>query len=124
MFQKHFTPQEAAQTLPLVRRIVRDILEKGRALRRLEEQKSSKDILPETQRLQEETLELTRELEDLGCYYKDWNFEHGLVDFPAFIDEREVLLCWRSDEEDIQFYHSLDEGYAGRKPIPENHFVG
>ena len=62
---------------------------------------------------------LMMELEDLGCFYKDWNFQIGLVDFPAVIDGKEILLCWRSDEEKLQWYHGLDDGYAGRKLIPE-----
>jgi len=124
MFKKHFTPQDAVQTLPLVRQIVSDILKKGRALRELQEQSSDKDVSPEMEKLEMETVELTRELEELGCFYKDWNFEFGLVDFPAIIEGQEVLLCWKNDEDDILFYHGLDEGYAGRKPIPEKHFVG
>lgn len=62
-----------------------------------------------------------RELEEIGCTYKDWNFEIGLVDFPSLIDGNEVLLCWKSDEEDIRYYHSLLDGFAGRKPIPEEY---
>jgi hypothetical protein len=61
-----------------------------------------------------------KELEALGCFYKDWNFDLGLVDFPALIDGEEVLLCWRSDEPEVRWYHPLDGGYSGRKPIPEN----
>jgi hypothetical protein len=63
--------------------------------------------------------DLTRELEDLGCYFKDWNFEKGLVDFPAVIDGKDVFLCWHSDEPDIRWYHGLEDGFHGRKPIPE-----
>jgi len=61
------------------------------------------------------------ELEEIGCFYKDWNFTIGLVDFPAVIDNREVMLCWKSDEDDIKFYHDIDSGYSGRKPIPEEY---
>ena len=70
--------------------------------------------------LQEEIEALMKELEDLGCFYKDWNFEIGLVDFPALIQGEEVFLCWRSDEKNIRWYHPVEEGYAGRKLIPEN----
>jgi len=66
--------------------------------------------------------DLTRELEDLGCFFKDWNFEKGLVDFPAIIDGKEVLLCWHSDEPYIRWYHGLQDGFHGRRPIPE-HFL-
>ena len=62
------------------------------------------------------------ELEEIGCFFKDWNFSIGMVDFPALIDGKEVFLCWKSDEEDIRFYHETEAGFAGRKPIPENYF--
>jgi hypothetical protein len=62
-----------------------------------------------------------KELEEIGCSYKDWSFELGLVDFPSIIDGKEVLLCWRSDEESVKYYHGLLEGFAGRKPIPDDY---
>jgi hypothetical protein len=45
-----------------------------------------------------------------------------MVDFPAIIDGKDVLLCWKSDEEDITFYHEVEAGFAGRKLIPEKYF--
>ncbi|MET3504203.1 DUF2203 domain-containing protein [Halalkalibacter oceani] len=50
-----------------------------------------------------------------GAQLKD--VDRGLVDFPAFIGEKEVLLCWKQGEKEITHYHGLDEGYAGRKPL-------
>ena len=58
------------------------------------------------------------ELNEIGCFYKDWNFEIGLVDFPARIHGKDVFLCWRSDEPEVLFYHGIEDGFAGRKPIP------
>ena len=46
---------------------------------------------------------------------KDLN--RGLIDFPAIIAGREVFLCWEDGEEDIEFWHDLDAGYAGREPL-------
>ena len=43
--------------------------------------------------------------------------ERGLIDFPAVIAGKEVFLCWEQDEEDIEFWHDLDSGYAGREPL-------
>ena len=63
------------------------------------------------------------ELQELGCFFKDWNYEIGLVDFPAIIDGNEVFLCWRSDEKKLMYYHGIDEGYTGRKPILPEHFI-
>ena len=41
----------------------------------------------------------------------------GLVDFPSLRDGREILLCWRADEDRIAYWHSMDTGYAGRQPL-------
>jgi hypothetical protein len=41
----------------------------------------------------------------------------GLIDFPARRDGREVLLCWRYGEPQVEFYHELHTGFAGRKRV-------
>ena len=41
----------------------------------------------------------------------------GLVDFPALVSGRQVWLCWRSGERAIGFWHNVDEGFAGRRPL-------
>ena len=48
------------------------------------------------------------------------DLELGLVDFLGLVRGREVNLCWRYGEKRIQFWHGLDEGFGGRKAIPEN----
>jgi len=50
-----------------------------------------------------------------GCVVKD--LDVGLLDFPARINGEDVYLCWKFGEDRIRFYHSQDEGFAGRKPI-------
>jgi hypothetical protein len=45
------------------------------------------------------------------------NLDRGLVDFPAIVGGREVFLCWEDGEEDIEYWHGLDSGFAGRSPI-------
>jgi hypothetical protein len=115
----YFTPEQAAQTLPLVKRIVGDILDAGSRLRALApEGKLPATDPPAFDALLRRMNGLMAELEQLGCSYKDWSFTMGLVDFPARIDGQDVLLCWRSDEPEIRHYHGVQEGYAGRKPIP------
>jgi hypothetical protein len=58
------------------------------------------------------------ELEALGVQVKD--LDQGLVDFPAQHPEHDepVLLCWRLGEDDVAYWHGLEEGFAGRKPLP------
>jgi hypothetical protein len=48
------------------------------------------------------------------------DLELGLVDFLGLVGGREVNLCWRYGEKHIRFWHGLDEGFGGRKAIPEN----
>jgi hypothetical protein len=115
-----FTPAEATRTLPLVKQIVTDILSRGKAHRELARDDAPETVEKEDRKtvLEAELDELFKELDDLGCSYRDWGFEMGLVDFPSEIEGQPVLLCWRSDEPTVGFYHAHDAGYAGRKPIP------
>ncbi len=117
---RFFTPLEANRTLPLVKRIVADIQAAGRRLRQLAEElgpAAADDV--EIKKLIASLNEFFEELEGIGCSYKDPNFTLGLVDFPGIIDGEEVLLCWRSDETRVTYYHSPAEGYQGRKRIPD-----
>lgn len=116
-----FTPAQANRTLPLVRRIVTDILAKGGELRALVA--SHPQGLPVKQheragRLDGELRELFRELERVGCSFRDAGFQRGLVDFPARIDGEDVLLCWQTEEPRVAWFHAPDAGFAGRRPIP------
>jgi hypothetical protein len=56
-----------------------------------------------------------RELSNLGIVIKD--IERGLVDFPHLRNGAEVFLCWELDEDDIEFWHDLNAGYAGRERL-------
>ncbi len=113
-----FTPAKANGTLPFVRGVVADILDKGRELRGLLE--DGEGASPDDVRsAKSEIHALMGELERIGCAYRDWTFDVGLVDFPAVMDGEEVMLCWRSDESEVAWYHAPESGYAGRKPIPD-----
>ena len=114
---RRFTPAEAAETLPLVKRIVSDILELGDSLQELYEESPNSEKI---RNIEEEIKELMDELSSLGCEYKDLSFTQGLVDFPSIIDGQNVYLCWKSDEPTLLYYHGIYEGFAGRKLIPEN----
>jgi hypothetical protein len=116
---KYFTPEEAESTLPLVKQIVRDILNTAREMRLLAEDIDGK--VEENQVIQQMAENINgymKELEEIGCLYKDWDFTIGLVDFPAVINGKEVYLCWRSDEDTILFYHDMDKKFSDRKLIP------
>jgi hypothetical protein len=52
---------------------------------------------------------------EAGVQVKD--IETGLLDFPALRDGEVVLLCWRVGEGEIEYWHGVDEGFAGRKPV-------
>ncbi len=117
---KYFTPEEAEKTLPLVKQIVKDIINTAREMRLLaDEIGSNVEENPVIQKMADNINEFMRELEEIGCLYKDWNFTIGLVDFPAIIAGREVFLCWRSDEENILYYHDTDKGFSERKLLPD-----
>lgn len=121
---KYFTPEEARRTLPLVRRITRDIINAGETMRKRAAIIDGNVIEdPEIQNIAQAINDYMEELEEIGCYYKDWNFTIGLVDFPSIIHSKEVMLCWRSDEEEIKYYHEMDAGFQGRKLIPEEYFL-
>jgi len=66
-------------------------------------------------RVLERIQEALNEILALGGVPKD--LELGLVDFPHLRHGQEVNLCWKCGEREIRYWHGLDEGYAGRKPL-------
>ena len=54
-------------------------------------------------------------IQDAGALIKDINL--GLLDFPALRNGREVYLCWKYGEGDIEFWHEVEDGFAGRQSI-------
>ncbi|PID59879.1 MAG: hypothetical protein CR986_04310 [Ignavibacteriae bacterium] len=117
---KYFTPEEANKTLPLVRKIVKDILTYSFELKTVSDSLDGNiENSREAQYLVSSIKGFLEELEEIGCSYKDWNFSLGLVDFPALIEGKEVFLCWKSDEEKITHYHGINDGFRGRKLLPE-----
>jgi len=122
---KLFTPAQANRTLPLVKRVVADILANGRKLRSLGVNgQPPPELQPEFDACLRNLESLFRELQGIGCCFKDPAFSVGLVDFPAVIDGEPVLLCWRGDESEVGYFHGYEEGYKGRRPIPERYLQG
>jgi hypothetical protein len=65
-----------------------------------------------------ETLrEQVDEIQGTGCIIKD--IEVGLVDWPTLHHGREVLLCWKYGEREVGWWHDVDAGFAGRRPVSE-----
>ena len=59
--------------------------------------------------------DLMRKIEEMGCEVK--GIREGLIDFLSLREGREVYLCWRMPEKEILFWHDLNAGFTGRKPI-------
>lgn len=68
-------------------------------------------LLPDFDRLHE----LLHQVQDMGIEVKDLTI--GLIDFVALKDGRDVYLCWQYGEEQIQFWHEIEAGFAGRQII-------
>jgi hypothetical protein len=126
---QQFTVEQANRTLPLVRRIVEDIVREHRrwedAIVQLDllvngvmsevQDPGSLSLEREIQAIAREIDGFQRELESLGIQLKDRRT--GLIDFPSELDGRPVLLCWRLGEPTVQFWHDVDAGFAGRQPL-------
>lgn len=109
-----FTIENANRTLPLVRSIVSDVAERWKDLVRVRNEYGNSS--PEHDQIMRELAEYIQELKEIGCHLKD--FEHGLVDFPAVIDGKEILLSWQLGEDEVT-HMLLGEGDdADRVPLP------
>lgn len=127
-----FTVEEANQRLPLVKAIVKDIVDLFRDVQQRRERLASvkqlrgdgtsssrfhseetDQVEAEINKDEEKLAEFVRELHELGVEFKDPVL--GLVDFPAQMDDRVVHLCWKLDEPEVQFWHELDAGFSGRQ---------
>ena len=59
--------------------------------------------------------EVLDRIADRGCHLK--GLDPGLVDFPHLRDGREVYLCWRMGENQIRYWHEIEDGFDGRQPL-------
>ena len=131
--KKYFTPHEVEALIPELTEIVGRLMDTHGELgevRAALRQEQHRIMLVGGGILDQETWrERTRRLEELtrqvqqgigailklGGVPKDLGM--GLVDFPYLVNDQEVNLCWRFGETTIEFWHGLDEGYTGRKPL-------
>jgi hypothetical protein len=130
---QYFTPEEASELLPEVRRLAERMVRGRRALARaLERQEQLRaviqsngggisaqapaDVQAHIERAAAAIARAIDGIQELGAIVKD--IDRGLVDFPALRDGEEVLLCWQLGEDEIRYWHGVDEGFAGRKELP------
>lgn len=130
---RHFTPDEANAVLEQVRPLVERMVERRRehvaALERQEELEGHirgngggippaelAEAAAEVERLERELARVVDEVVELGVQVKD--LDEGLIDFPALRRGETVLLCWKLGEPEIGYWHTLDGGFAGRRPLP------
>ena len=125
-FQKHYSRDEARSLLPKIREWLRRLDHFRERLERVEQALNSLrrggedlggDAANNWVRLMLEMRAVLLEFYRRDILIKD--AERGLIDFPALIGGREVFLCWERDEEDIEFWHDLDSGFAGRERLEE-----
>jgi hypothetical protein len=123
-FTHHYTREEARALLPQIRvwlaklrRLQPGLEDQQRGLQKLLAQ--GRDLggervthflrtLAEAQSVLREFARRQIQLQDL---------DRGLVDFPAIVGGREVFLCWEEGEKEVEYWHELDAGYAGREPL-------
>jgi hypothetical protein len=130
---RHFTPEEANAALVEVRPLVEQMVEQRRlhvvALERQEELEARirgngggippaelAESAAQVERLARELATVVDEIVARGAEVKD--LDEGLIDFPALRGGETVLLCWKLGEDEISYWHPVDDGFAGRRPLP------
>lgn len=130
---RHFTPEEANTALADVRPLVERLVEERRAhvvaLERQEELESHirgngggippaelAEAAAEVERLARALARTVDQINERGAQVKD--LDEGLIDFPALRRGETVLLCWKLGEDEIRYWHTLEEGFAGRQELP------
>ena len=131
--KKLFNSGEAEKLLPLLEQVLHGAREKKKRIDEIDRELSQVQnrillyggVVPpfgylsehkdERDQLVAGVREAVGRIEENGCVVKD--LELGLVDFPTLINDEQVYLCWKLGEARIRFWHRMDEGYAGRKPL-------
>ena len=105
---RRFKPEEANAALAEVRPLAEELVGHRRTYVRAQRQQAELARVGAAR--------CVNRIHGLGAIVKD--LDEGLVDFPASHTGEEVLLCWKVGEDAVAFWHGLDEGFAGRKPLP------
>ena len=132
---KTFTIDEAQSLLPLLESLLKRAIEGKQAAQQIEEQISElgrrihasggmRVNVSEVGRQRSEmeahlkrVRETIAEIDAIGVQVKD--VDTGLLDFPCRMDDQVVLLCWRMGETAIEHWHTIEDGFKGRKPLDE-----
>jgi hypothetical protein len=130
---RHFTPDEANAELVAVRPLVERMVEQRQAhvdaLARQEELEGHirgngggippAELAETAAEVERVARELAKTIDDIvahGAEIKD--LDEGLIDFPALRHGETVLLCWKLGEDEIRYWHTLEDGFAGRQELP------
>ena len=125
MKKRFFTVQEARQLLPSLKELMGKVMvishrleEYREVVQQLADSASSNTGGPEGTAYLDIVISLQScltQLQETGCVLR--SLQDGLIDFPHLKEGREIYLCWKFGEEDIRFWHEVDEGFAGRTPL-------
>src|SRR5579864_6971823 len=130
---RHFSPEEANAELEHVRPLVEEMVERRRAhIAALEQQEALEGrirgngggIPPATladaaAAVEREARSLARAVDAIGSHGAEVkDLDEGLIDFPALHHGETVLLCWKLGEDEIAWWHRVEDGFAGRRPLP------
>jgi hypothetical protein len=128
-----FTVEEANEALESLRLVAERMVGHRRALLRAQIRQAElvtqiagnggdlspgevRDAAEEVAREVDGIADCVRLIDEAGVQVKD--LDEGLLDFPARRGDEDVLLCWKVGEPEVAFWHGLEEGFAGRKPLP------
>ena len=123
-FRQHYTRDQARALLPQIRQWLKQLSALRQKLSDCDQRVSrliagGNDVGGETVnrwvRVAADVKATLAEFQRREIQIKD--LDRGLIDFPAILDGKEVFLCWEQDEEDIEFWHDLHSGYAGRERL-------
>jgi hypothetical protein len=123
-FEKHYTREQARALLPQVRQWLKKLVRLRADLDKSEGGLNALtapgrdlggDLVNRWVRILAGIQEVLLEFYRREIQIKD--LDRGLIDFPAILAGKEVFLCWEQGEDDIEFWHNLDTGYAGRERL-------
>ena len=135
MSSKYFSRHEAEQLLPLIEEFLKVAQEHKQTAdaAQVELSKAASRIMvlggsypsysdlvktkAERDQASERIVETITKIQETGCLVKD--IDEGLIDFPSLIEGEEAFLCWKLGEERIEYWHGLEDGFAGRKRLDD-----